>query len=440
MTNDEIPMKRRRRWSLAIGHFSFVIVLGLLLVACGDPQAEALKQLSTKGYSLSLAEFHRAARAGEVDCVRWFVQAGMEPDLMDAAGKTALEVAVSAGQAGVVEALLLSGAALPEAKGHALLVAGVKAGSKEVVELLLEHGLRPVPGEQPSPLVLAAGAKLVAVVEALLPFCPEVVQEGIFAAAASGDVAVLSKLVRAGGSLWAVDAQRRTPLIIAAANGQAAAVDLMLASGVDTLCLDAEQRCALEHAVQAGHEGIAGKLSVITLQDDEVTDPLEAASLRTRGNAAEVLELGRLIYVRPRLEPLPFLLERMEGRQSVLRLLLENRQVILAEGADIPGTAWRVGAVKTVPPFSGLVVQSVSGTGACWLLPQRAAGQGLLVAVVRDAADGHLYLAKVGDAFSITGTSTLELTVSEVSDLWIVVGEASGSGRTWTLDLGGRRM
>ena len=372
--------------------------------------------------------------------MRWFVQAGIEPDLADATGKTALEVAVSAGQAGVVEALLQSGAALPTAKGHALLVAGVKAGSTAVVELLLERGLRPVPGEEPSPLVLAAGSKLVAVVEALLPFCPEAVQEGIFAAAASGDVAVLSKLVRAGGSLWAVDAQRRTPLIIAAVNGQSAAVDLMLASGVETLCLDADQRCALEHAVQAGHEGIASKLSVMALKDNEAADPLEAASLRTRGNAAEVLELGRLVYVRPRLEPLPFLLERVDGTQAVLRLLVEDRQVPLAEGAEIPGTDWRVGGVKTVPPFSGLVVQSVSGAGACWLMPQRAAGQGRLVAVVRDAADGHSYLAKVGDAFSITGTSTLELKVIEVSDLWIIVGEASGSGRTWTLDLGGRRM
>lgn len=411
----------------------------LCLAACNDPQSAALKQLSARGYSLSLAEFQRAARSGEVECVRWFVQAGMEPNLADGKGVTALDVAVSAGQAASVEALLQSGAALPEAKGHALIVAAVNASSLPVVELLLERGLRPVTGAPPSPLVLAALARLGPVVEALLPYCAEAVQDAVFAAAASGDVAVLSKLVRAGGSLWAVNAEQRTPLIIAASSGQAAAVDLMLASGVDTLCLDSGQRCALEHAREAGHERIAEKLSEVDLIENEA-DPLAGASLKTRGNAAEVLSLGRLVYFRLMLEPLPFVLEQQDGKQVTLRLRAEGRQVLLVEGDNIPGTSWRLGTSKSVPPFAGVVVHHQGGAGTVWLLPERLAGHGRVAAVVRDAADGHFYLAKAGDTFSVTGSSTLELIVREVNDLWMIVGEASGSGRTWTLDLGGRRM
>jgi hypothetical protein len=54
----------------------------LILVACGDPQSAALKELSAQGYSLSVPEFLRAARAGDADAVRGFVAAGMEPNLI----------------------------------------------------------------------------------------------------------------------------------------------------------------------------------------------------------------------------------------------------------------------------------------------------------------------------------------------------------------------
>ena len=438
--NAATQMQRGRDGAFILRPSFFIYAIALFLAACGDPQAKALKQLGAKGYALSVSEFVRAARAGDSEALRCFVQAGMEPDLAGSDGRTALEAAVSAGKAAAVETLLSCGAQWPAAKNHELLVEAVASTSQPTVELLLEHGLRPEHGRRPSPLVLAAQARLSGVVEVLLPCCAEAVQEAVFAAAASGDVVALSKLVRAGGSLWAVDGQQRSPLIIAAASGQEAAVDLMLASGVDTWQLDQQQRCALEHARAAGHEDIVRKLSGIALKDEVGGDPLDTASLRTRGDAADVLDLGRLVHLRSLLEPLPFFLQQMEDAQAEVRLLADDRLLKLREGQSIPGTRWIVGASKSVPPFTGLVVHLPNGTGSCWLPPGRRVGHGRLAAVLRDSADGHLYLAKVGDTFSITGTSTLELRVNEVTDLWVNLGEASGSGRSWTLNLGGRRL
>jgi len=436
MTNDQWL----KRWVIS----SLGCVVGvLILIACGDPQSAALKELSAQGYSLSVPEFLRAARAGDADAVRGFVAAGMEPNLADTSGMTALEAAISAGKLEAAEALLACGAVVPAGKGHAFLLAAVRSRSLPVLELLMGRGVRPDEKTEESPLVLAAEQSQSAMIEALLPHCGKDVQRAVLAAAAGGDVAVLSRLVRAGGSLWKPDEDtRRTPLMIAAGKGREAAVDLMLASGVDAFQVDAERLCALEHAQAGGFADIAKKLSAIPKQE-EVADRLTGASVRTRGDAAQALALGRLVYVRCTQVALPFSLESLEGNQATLRLRADERLLVLVEGQLIPGTRWQVGPRKVVPPFTGLLLQregESAGNDACWLLPKQPARGGGLCAVLRDSADGHLYEAEPGDLFSLTGSSTLELIVQEVAALKVILSEASGAGSTWVLDLGGRRL
>jgi hypothetical protein len=128
----------------------------------------------------------------------------------------------------------------------------------------------------------------------------------------------------------------------------------------------------------------------------------------------------------------------MDAAESTF--LVEGQLRVLAEGSTIAGTDWQVGQRKVVPPFAGVMVQRQGGADSCWLLPKRTGRHGRLCAVLRDAADGHLYEAVVGDAFSLTGTATLELVVEKISALQVVISEASGAGGTWTLDLGGRRL
>lgn len=414
-----------------------------MLVACGDPQSAALKELSSKGYSLSVPEFVRAARAGDAEVVRGFVAAGMEPNLADASGVTALEAAISVGNLETVEALLACGAVVPAGKGHAFLLVAVRSRSLTVLKLLIERGVRPDEKAKASPLVLAAEQAQSEMVEALLPHCGDDVQLALFAAAQSGAVTVLSRLVRAGGNLWKPDEDTgRTPLMIAAGKGREAAVDLMLASGADPFQVDAERRCALEYAQKGGFADIAKKLSVIP-ELEEVADRLAGASLRSRGDAAQALALGRLVYVRCTQVALPFSLESLDGTKATLRTRADDRLHVLVEGQPIPGTGWQVGPRKRVPPFSGLLLQregESAGNDACWLVPKQPARGGGLCAVLRDSADGHLYETVKGDHFSLTGSSTLELIVQEVAALKVIISEASGAGSTWVLDLGGRRL
>jgi tetratricopeptide (TPR) repeat protein len=99
----------------------------------------ALREKRRRGQEAALV---RAARTGQADSVRAFLEAGTDPNLRDADGWTALGLAAQEGHADVVRALLAAGAEVDDTlpgRGTALMAAAGH-GRREVIRTLVEHG------------------------------------------------------------------------------------------------------------------------------------------------------------------------------------------------------------------------------------------------------------------------------------------------------------
>jgi hypothetical protein len=248
-----------RHWSLA--GLVFVLCCG----GCRDPQSAALQQLTAKGYSLSVPEFFKAARAGDAEAIKLFITAGVAPNVVGAEGRTALREAARAGQVVSLKALLQVGAQLPKegAAANALLADAVRSHQLPVVLALLEmshHTDSDMPAED-APLVVAAAEQQEGMLRALLPVCAGQKDAALLAASETGNLATLRLLLIAGASVATRDAPRgRTPLMIAAAGGFNEAVEVLLKAGAERDAVDAQGINAAEHAQAGLHVELAKRL------------------------------------------------------------------------------------------------------------------------------------------------------------------------------------
>ena len=70
------------------------MMAAMLVTGCGDAQSRAMKELKKKGYALELADFFKAASAGDMAALPTFLKAGMAADVRDGKGESALLHAV----------------------------------------------------------------------------------------------------------------------------------------------------------------------------------------------------------------------------------------------------------------------------------------------------------------------------------------------------------
>jgi ankyrin repeat protein len=156
-------MIRNRRFFGAAG---FALFLTLLIANTGckihkaQPTPEAARaELQRQGVDYSEETFLNNAKDGNTDVVNLFLDAGMEPDVIDKDGGTALIYAAAMDNADMIRNLLARGADL-HAKGFnndTALIHAALTGSCEAIKILLDAGADVnMKSSHGTPLILAA--------------------------------------------------------------------------------------------------------------------------------------------------------------------------------------------------------------------------------------------------------------------------------------------
>jgi ankyrin repeat protein len=121
----------------------FLIITPLLLfAACSTPQQSARKELDQKGFQFTEQAFFDSAGKGDVDAVKLFLAAGMNPNAANSDGKPALVAATLAGNEAIVDELLDGRADIniKSKDGQTPLMGAAVNGNPRVVNILLSRG------------------------------------------------------------------------------------------------------------------------------------------------------------------------------------------------------------------------------------------------------------------------------------------------------------
>lgn len=418
-------------------------LLALGLAGCGSRQDAALKKLVGKGYSLSVAEFVRAAREGDAQAVRWFVEAGVEPALADEAHHTALGEAVAGGKLPVVEALLSLGVKLPAAgePSAGLLRSAVQGRHVEMLRFLIDRNVtaKNLPPEAASPLAEAARLGQREAVELLLPLSAGREQEALFAAAAGGDVAVLSLLIHAGASvLEPRHPEEKTALMLAAEAGHADAVELLFNAGSNRWVLDHDGKSARDFAQASGQPKVLALLTAEPSSEErEAGAPLAGATL-VGSEAVDSL----LIFRGCREEALPFILNSVEDGRTFFHLPSGQTEIVEAKG-EVASSHWYLSRIDTekVPSEwwhpSVILRHSLSGRRMI-VVPGLPVRSGRMVAVLDCRSTKQVFEALPGNQFTLAaGAAPYE--VDAVSPVKVTLHRSATPGEKITLAIGGQR-
>ena len=404
----------------------------LLLTHCVDQQSSALKALAGKGYSLSVPEFFKAAAAGDAAVLKLFIEAGVELDVRDKDGRQALNHAARAGSPEGIEALVNLGATVPQ-HSSLLLSDAVRSHAMPSLQALLDLKVKPDADPRDSPLSTAASENQREMIEALLPLCLGHLDNALLAAAAQGDISVVSTLMRAGASVFIRDAvTQRTPLMEAAGHGDVKVVTMLLDSGANRWAVDAEGFTTAEKAEAALHADLARDLrKPPTEEERRVAPSIKGKSFALR---PEFLD-KQLFFTGCRETLLPFMLVTSEVDTATVQLAGEQQEVKLALGAPVPSSLWKLERLKP----EGAIFRKGDTTEHLLLVPGLPARHGPLVAVIQDDSTKQTYEAAAGDMFNSETDPALKLSVKAVSPHEVRITDNNSPAREWILHLGGRR-
>jgi ankyrin repeat protein len=114
----------------------------LLVVGCTDAPQTPRDELAARNIPFTVEAFLRSAETGDLTAVNLFLAAGMDPNVKDRYGGTALRYAAAKGHLAVVQALLDKGADVnvQDTDGFTPLRYAVYNGHTEVVRALLDKG------------------------------------------------------------------------------------------------------------------------------------------------------------------------------------------------------------------------------------------------------------------------------------------------------------
>ena len=186
--------------------------------------ASARAALDSLGIEYTAAAFIEAAKVGNLDVVRLFVESGMDVNAVDWRDRTALPLAARYGHLSVVEFLVGAGASLTatDRHGSTALHAAAYEGHLSVVKFLVGSGA-------------------------------DVNARALHSAASGGRLSVVEFLVGAGADVNATNRYGVTALPLAARYGHLGVVKFLVGSGADVNARDNGGETTLHWAARGEH-------------------------------------------------------------------------------------------------------------------------------------------------------------------------------------------
>lgn len=383
-----------------------VLALCLAFSSCSPPTPaqKAFKKLKETHQAFTTEDFLKAAQRGDVDAVHLFIQAGIDYNSQDAAGRTALMAAAEAGRGEVVKALLDENAKtdLVDKEGSTALFIATAADQAEVVRQLIESNADVTLRNHNnwSPLMRAVFDNHPATVQVFLTTSQDrlmhnrELDRGLLVAAYLGNNELIRALLTRGANVNAALEQGQTPLMCAAAAGKADTVLLLLEHNADTRLVNSEGATAAQVASERGFMDLAKVIergngspaapiinpviaaSQVPAPEDE-DQAREAAEQAARAgaektglkqnnldsNTADLPEVGldsdptdpnshppyytKLHYKKIAAQVFPVTLEAIENDGKNARVKLRNEdEVLVAVGEQIPGLPYKVERIR----------------------------------------------------------------------------------------------
>lgn len=382
------------------------VMAAAILAGCGDSQQSAVQQLRQKHVEFTPEGFLQAVDAGELESVRLYLEGGMETDLADATGNTALIRAAARGHYPVAEYLLEMGADPDGAnsEGRTALIAAADAASPEIMRLLIEKGanITAKDDEGWTAINLAAYNGNSDAVDLLAgKVDQESLDNALLVACFQGTPAVIDRLLNHGAYVNARSPGNQTPLMIAAQEGRREAVRLLLQNRANPYALDDREQTAANLAEAGGYgelaewlldpanawrdepategttveaaaketlEALEGRSDGIVVGDPdlaesgiieprmasingavfEVTTGPEKKAPAKKAKQAAADPVNGLVLESYREKPLPVMLKEVAGDTARVRVLssADPEPVPVRKGEIIPGTQLRVQKIE----------------------------------------------------------------------------------------------
>lgn len=262
-----------------------------------------------------------AVRLGWLHLIERLVCHGVDLDLRDSRGMTALHLAAALGREGALKVLVRHGASpvACAADGQTPLGVALSAGRRDLADWLDWRGWK-LPGRALEPTDLPV-------------------------AASSGDADAVRRLLDLGFAVDITDGQGCTALLRAAGGGHRAVVDLLLARGADPACAAQSGATPLSAAVSMRHADIVDCLLEAGVSLDqrlpgEVSVLMLAAALGLPDLAARLLTAGADIHATDAQGLTPLHCAALYGFTSRERpRLLALFDTLLLAGAEVDAQA-----------------------------------------------------------------------------------------------------
>lgn len=250
---------------------SAIAAVPLVLTGCGKSVDKAKTRLAKANQSFTADDFVRAAGTGDTELLGLFLQAGMDKNVQDQRGMTALMQASELGQKKVVKALLQEGAKTEltargaDREGSTALILAAGNDHHECVRALIDAAadVNAKNAKGWTALAMAAYRGHLKTTEVLLKTSRDALTKSdqltraLMVTALLGNAEIARALLDAGAPINKTIEKQQTALMFAAMGAKKDIVQLLLSRGADPMLVNADGSTASILALQKGHTEIA---------------------------------------------------------------------------------------------------------------------------------------------------------------------------------------